>query len=107
MVGLLKSLMFGSADDVDHETMVEAVKTRSSTIVDVREVAEFSAGHIDGAINIPLSRFEARKVPGGKPVIVYCLNGARSAMAKRMLQAAGVSEVRNYRPGYSTWRLHR
>ena len=58
-------------------------------------------------INIPLSRFEARKVPGGKPVIVYCLNGARSAMAKRMLQAAGVSDVRNYRPGYSTWRLHR
>ena len=56
MVGLLKSLMFGSADDVDHETMVEAVKTRSSIIVDVREVAEFSAGHIDGAINIPLSR---------------------------------------------------
>ena len=107
MVGLLKSLMFGSADDVDHETMVEAVKTRSSTIVDVREVAEFSAGHIDSAINIPLSRFEARKVPGGKPVIVYCLNGARSAMAKRMLQAAGVSDVRNYRPGYSTWRLHR
>ena len=107
MVGLLKSLMFGSADDVDHETMVEAVKTRSSIIVDVREVAEFSAGHIDGAINIPLSRFEARKVPGGKPVIVYCLNGARSAMAKRMLQAAGVSDVRNYRPGYSTWRLHR
>ena len=107
MVGLLKSLMFGSADDVDHETMVEAVKTRSSIIVDVREVAEFSAGHIDGAINIPLSRFEPRKVPGGKPVIVYCLNGARSAMAKRMLQAAGVADVRNYRPGYSTWRLHR
>ncbi len=107
MVGLLRSIMFGSPDDVDHDTMVALVKDGSATIVDVRETSEFAAGHIDGAINVPLSNFDSARIPAGKPVIVYCLNGARSALARRKLQANGIDDVRNYRPGYSTWRLHR
>ena len=108
--------LFGGPGGAGHQLVSPAdYKTRymedaaPHTLVDVRTAEEFSGGYIPGAINVSLQELQQKmnRIPTDKPVIVYCLNGARSAMAKRMLQAAGVSDVRNYRPGYSTWRLHR
>jgi rhodanese-related sulfurtransferase len=45
---------------IGHAEMTEAVKSKSCCIVDVREPHEFAAGHIAGAINLPLSRFARR-----------------------------------------------
>ena len=98
--------MRGGADVIDHDAMVEAVKNKSAFIVDVRERNEFMSGHIEGAINVPMSGFDAKRVPKGKPVIVYCLSGARSAMAQRMLAQAGYEDVKNYRSGIGVWRMH-
>ena len=52
-------------------------------IVDVREPEEFDAGHIPGAINIPLSAFRASQLPEaqGKLLVLSCAGGKRSAMA--------------------------
>ncbi|WP_165494086.1 rhodanese-like domain-containing protein [Aquitalea sp. USM4] len=70
----------------------------NALIVDVREAGEFASGHVQDAVNIPLSALPAqterlRKL--GQPVVVYCRSGARSAMARKVLLNGGVSEVIN------------
>lgn len=87
MVGLLKRI-FGGAR-VDYR---ELVKT-GAIIIDVRSVTEYKAGHIPGSKNFPLDSLqgklkELKKI--NKPVITVCRSGARSGMAKGMLQKAGI-----------------
>lgn len=95
-----------SAEDViDHDSMVEVVKAKTHALIDVRERREFEMGHIEGAVNVPLSAFDMSKVATDKPVVVYCLTGARSGVAANMLRSAGHQNVRNYRPGVAGWRL--
>ena len=93
------------AGTIDHDAMVEAVKSRSHTLVDVRETGEFRSGTIKGAIHVPLSAFDPSRIPAGKPVIVFCATGGRSGMAQQMLKRAGRDDVVNYRPGVSGWRM--
>lgn len=67
-------------------------------LVDVRNPAEFAAGHIEGARNVPVHDLERRADELGahdRPVIVYCASGARSALAKRTLKSAGFAQVYN------------
>jgi phage shock protein E len=66
-------------------------------IIDVRTPQEFSAGHINGAKNIPLSMLQGRVEEIkrlGKPVITVCQSGMRSGSAKSFLQGKGI-EVMN------------
>jgi rhodanese-related sulfurtransferase len=65
-------------------------------IVDVREPDEFAAGHIPGAINMPLSTFLPAALPAhpGKVVVLNCQGGKRSGMA---LDAARQSDRRSTR----------
>src|SRR5690349_13648458 len=63
-------------------------------LIDVRTESEFAAGHLPGATNVPLDRLRARAADlarEGKPLIVYCASGVRSAGAKRTLRAAGAN----------------
>lgn len=67
-------------------------------LVDVRSAAEFAAGHLPGAVNVPVDALERRMTdlgPKDRTVVVYCASGARSAHAKRLLLAKGWSDVRN------------
>ena len=78
--------------------MEDLLKDPSTKVVDVRETSEFSMGHFDGAINIPLGiiplRLDEFKAMQG-PIVVYCRSGNRSGMAMNLLKQAGVSEVYN------------
>jgi phage shock protein E len=63
-------------------------------LVDVRTTEEFAAGHIPGAVNIPVQSLEQRLDelgPTTRPVVVYCRSGRRSADAARTLTGAGYS----------------
>ncbi len=65
---------------------------------DVRTPEEFTAGHIDGAINFPLQTMQAGSLPEAdksKPIYVYCRSGNRSAEATTILKAAGYQNVIN------------
>lgn len=67
-------------------------------LVDVRTPGEFSAGHLPGAVNVPLQELGARLKSLGakeKPVVLYCASGTRSAMAKSVLKNAGFQQVFN------------
>jgi rhodanese-related sulfurtransferase len=67
-------------------------------IVDVRTSGEFSTGHIQGSVNIPVDRIThnvAKLKAKKKPIITCCASGMRSATAKSILQSNGVAEVYN------------
>ena len=83
---------------IDLETFAKAVRAGEVTVVDVREPNEFAAGHIPGAVSQPLSRFDAGKLPNGKPVVLFCQAGGRSRKALDQAHAAGRTDVRHYPP---------
>jgi len=74
-------------------------------LVDVRTKGEFSSGHLPGAVNIPVQTLSSGlKALGdpGKPIVVYCLSGARSGRAKSVLESRGFGAVHNLGP-MSRW----
>ena len=62
---------------------------------DVRTPAEYAAGHIPSARNVPLDRLEGIRVVAGPmtPLYVYCRSGARSASATGMLRRSSYENV--------------
>ncbi len=77
------------------------------TLVDVREPAERAINDIPGAVGIPLGEFAAgraaARIPAGRPVVLYCHHGVRSAHALDLLVAAGVPDVAHVPGGTSAW----
>ncbi|MEO6525437.1 MAG: MBL fold metallo-hydrolase [Gemmatimonadaceae bacterium] len=78
---------------------------RGATIVDVRTAAEWNAGHIPGAVNVPLARLPARldALRDVGPLVVHCQGGARSVIASSVLRAAGIMDVHDAEGGYPAW----
>jgi rhodanese-related sulfurtransferase len=60
-------------------------------LVDVRTNAEYAAGHIGGALNVPLAdvQSEAAGLDREKPLVVYCRSGERSGLAADAFAASG------------------
>jgi phage shock protein E len=80
------------------QNIIEQIKTKKGTLLDVRSTMEFEGEHIEGAINIPLDVVESRikeiaQMP--KPIVVYCLSGGRSGVATSILQQNGINESYN------------
>jgi rhodanese-related sulfurtransferase len=77
-----------------------------AVVVDVRDSAEFSAGHLTGAKHIPVSDIAQRMndIPAGKPVLVYCATGTRSGKAASALKKAGRDQIFNLNGGIAAWR---
>lgn len=74
-------------------------------IVDVRTAAEYAAGHIPGAENVPLSSFstESEAWDPSEPIALYCATGSRSAEAAQMLTARGFETVYDLSGGIVAW----
>ena len=66
-------------------------------VLDVRNLNEFEAGHLRGALNIPVDelRFRLDEVPRNRPIVVHCKTGFRSHLAVRTLLQNGWTDVRN------------
>ena len=75
-----------------------------ATLVDVREVSEYEAGHAPRAIHIPYEELEGRlgELPRGREVVVYCASGVRSSLAASLLDRRGIPAA-NVRGGFSAW----
>jgi rhodanese-related sulfurtransferase len=76
-------------------------------IIDVREDKEFASGHIPKAKHIPLGQLAGRiqelEKYKGKPILVTCRSGQRSARACGMLKKAGFEAVYNQEGGIIAW----
>jgi molybdopterin/thiamine biosynthesis adenylyltransferase/rhodanese-related sulfurtransferase len=87
----------------------EAIRLRAagSTVVDVREPFEWDAGHVAGALHIPLGEISARMandLPNpSAPLLLYCRSGARSGRAAQFLGANGYTEVVNLNGLIADW----
>ena len=93
MFDLLKKLL-GITPAVSLSDLVKD----GAVIIDVRTKAEFSTGHIRGAVNIPLDKLHNNlsKIKGkSKPIITCCASGSRSATAKGILSSNGFTNVHN------------
>ena len=88
-------LLFDKGGDVtssDARRLVEG----GARLVDVRTPEEFAAGHIAGAINIPVQDLDRRMgeiEPKDRAIVLYCRSGNRSGRAGRMLRSAGYVAV--------------
>lgn len=74
-------------------------------ILDVRGHAEWEAGRLPGVPNVPLGYLADRldEIPAGRPLVVHCLSGARSAIAASVLQARGIADVVDLAGGFAAW----
>ena len=73
----------------------------SATLLDTRTVEEYSSGHIEGFVNIPVDELRERivEIQAGKPVYVICQSGLRSYIATRILEGYGF-EAYNFAGGF-------
>lgn len=83
----------------------ELIRKGEALVVDVREVNEFADGHIPGAVNLPLSTFQASKLPNaeGKTIILNCLGGKRSGMALDKCSVAQEAVDTHLAGGFGAW----
>jgi rhodanese-related sulfurtransferase len=78
----------------------------TALLLDVRTIAEFEAGHIPTAINIPIDEIRDRmqEIPTNRPIYIYCEAGLRGYLAQRILRLTGYENVANLSGGYVSWK---
>jgi rhodanese-related sulfurtransferase/DNA-binding transcriptional ArsR family regulator len=64
----------GAPEAVDGAELLRRVRSGVVTILDVRPVEEYRAGHIPGALSVPLAHLKARLegLPKGREIVAYC-----------------------------------
>jgi adenylyltransferase/sulfurtransferase len=75
-------------------------------LIDVREPYEWSAGHIERAVHIPMNQVPQRlaEIPKDREVVMICRSGGRSAhVQQHLLQSQGYSRVKNLVGGMQRW----
>jgi MFS family permease len=81
-------------------------RTRSLVIVDVRSTEEFAAGHVTGAVNLPLDALGTRAGELRRDALIVTVcgkGGGRSERAASTLRARGFSQVRSLCGGTDAW----
>jgi rhodanese-related sulfurtransferase/DNA-binding transcriptional ArsR family regulator len=109
-VGRLVDDYFGNTDGlepVEKEDLLRRAKKREVTVLDVRPAPEFAAGHIAGALSIPLPELTKRlsELPRGRRVVAYCRGPycVLAAEAVRLLRKHGLEAAR-LKEGFPEWR---
>ena len=94
-------------EPVSREELLERVRAKAVTILDVRPEDEFALGHLPSAINIPLRALEARlaELDPSQEIVAYCRGTycALSYEAVATLRAHGF-QVRRLEGGFPEWR---
>jgi len=103
---LLRRRLFGIGEVTPAEAVL-LVNREHALVLDVRENAEFAAGHIPDARHIPLGELASRAAEldawKDKPVVVNCQSGMRSANACSLLRKIGFTKVFNLGGGFAAW----
>jgi rhodanese-related sulfurtransferase len=104
--------LFGN--DADTTTGHDPAELRSlldgkdhPVVIDVRQPEEFRAGHIPGAVNVPLGSLAGRAEDLARShcaVVVVCLSDMRSRRAAAILRSSGLQKVSFLPGGTAAWR---
>jgi rhodanese-related sulfurtransferase/DNA-binding transcriptional ArsR family regulator len=97
----------GAMEPVQGEELLRRVRKGEVTVLDVRPELEYRAGHLPGAISIPVDQLEARleELPGDREIVAYC-RGPFCVMAieaVEILRRRGLSAHR-IEQGVADWR---
>lgn len=97
---------------------VEEAQTENIPLVDVRPASMFEAGHIPGAVNVPLvvpedgsmvpddqlvAAVKAAGVQPGDDVVLYCQTGLHAGLAANTLAQNGFTDVELYSGSMNDW----
>lgn len=95
---------FRTVQPPEARRLVEA----GAQFIDVRNRGEYKDGHAQGARNVALNVLpqQVRSLDPGKPVVVICRSGRRSAGAARFLARNGFTEVHNVSGGSLAWKSY-
>jgi rhodanese-related sulfurtransferase len=89
------------------ELMKRIAGGTAPAILDVRTPAEYAAGHIPGAVNIPHTELATRlaELPANKSteIVVHCQGGGRAATAEKVLAEQGYTDVRDLEGHFGGW----
>lgn len=91
--------------DASSSTAALNPDTAALCIVDVREPREFAAGHLPGAVNIPVAELASRlqEIPSRTLPVFVCRSGARSLTACNIAVRGGIARVVNLEGGLLAW----
>ncbi len=93
---------------LDPTGAVMLINREKGVVIDVCEPAEFAAGHVGGAKNVPLNQLEAKLAGVVKnkalPLILVCQSGARSGRAVAIAKKLGYEQAQSLGGGLSSWR---
>ena len=93
---------------LDPAGAVQLINREKGVVIDVCEPAEFAAGHVGGAKNIPLGELESKLAGSVKnkalPLILVCQSGARSGRAVAIAKKLGYEQAQSLGGGMASWR---
>lgn len=91
---------------ISRAELVERMRAGDVIVLDVRPPAEFAAGHLPGAVNVPPDELDHRlgALPAGEQVVAYCRGPycVYADDAVRLLRAAG-HDAQRLTDGYPEW----
>ena len=94
-------------DPIDRDALLKSVREGDVTVLDVRPSEEYRAGHIPGAISIPLKELELRlsSLPQNQEIVAYCRGPycVLAVQAVELLRSKGFNALR-LEEGIQDWR---
>ena len=77
--------------------LIDVVRNRKTSIVDVRTTEEFSNSRVEGSVNIPLNLVpeNIETLKKMQPLVLCCAAGVRSGQAMEFLKFNGLNQVYN------------
>ncbi|ADQ83759.1 MULTISPECIES: rhodanese-like domain-containing protein [Methylovorus] len=104
---LLWPMLRRGAKSVSPSEAVLLINRNQAIVLDVRDDAEFAAGHLQDARHIPLAKLDERLAElqkfREKPVIVHCQSGVRSSKAAATLRKHEFTQVYELDGGVNAW----
>ncbi|MES2319791.1 MAG: rhodanese-like domain-containing protein [Pseudomonadota bacterium] len=106
-LGLLLPALMPRGKRATPQQVVQMINRGKTVLVDIRTPAEFAAGHLRDAKNIPLADFGTRigelDKSKNKSIVLVCQTGARADKAAGLLQKAGFDDVVALEGGQAAW----
>jgi rhodanese-related sulfurtransferase len=98
--------MAGTVQEIDAKTLAKWMQDDTVVLVDIREVNEWQAERIPGAVLKPMSSLDLAELvpPAGKKVVLQCRSGRRTMNVGMAMLSAGHKEAAHLTGGIIAWK---